>query len=191
MGILPAVFSDTGEIPLDVPGIQECPVEWRRQEQHQAVVAPDETLLHGLHCPVRALRVACTGDDRPRLGNGVDLALVVLRRSERRPVIEEGAPVPLPVPRLLLQRSLERFGAAPPTRRTLVFAAEIGDAGEVPQIHEQKPAKPHAFSPALMADPVHTVVPVAGPDQGKAMAAHLEAAVQGPRAVLVQSRPLF
>ena len=66
----------------------------------------------------------------------------------------------------------------------------LGDAGEVPQVHEQKPAQPDAFSPALMADAVHAVVPIPGPDQGKAVAAHLEAAVQGPRAVFVERRPI-
>ena len=144
--------------------------------------------LYGLTCP---LLVARAGEDRPRLGDGVDPTFVVLRRSERRPVVEEGAPVPLPVPRLLFQRDFERSGPAPPPSRALFFATEVGDAGEVPQVHEEKPAQPDAFSTALMADAVHAVVPVAGPDQGKAMATDFEAAVQSPRAVLVQRRPLF
>ena len=144
--------------------------------------------LHGLACP---LLVGRAGDHGPGLGDGVDLAFVVLRRSERRPVVEEGALVPLPVPRLRVQRGLERRGGGPPARRTILFPAAIGDPGELPQVRDEKPAQPDALAPALVTDAVHAVVPIPGPDQRQAVAAHVEAPVQGPGAVFVQRRPVF
>ena len=81
--------------------------------------------------------------------------------------------------------------ASTPACRTLPFAAQVGDPRELPQVREEKPAQPDAFAPALVTDAVHAVVPIAGSDQGEAVAAHVEAPVQGPPAVFVQRRSLF
>ena len=43
----------------------------------------------------------------------------------------------------------------------------------------QEPAQPHRFSTTLLADPVHTVVPVATAHQGQPVGAHGQAAVHG------------
>ena len=52
----------------------------------------------------------------------------------------------------------------------------------------QEPAQPDALAPALVADPVHAVVPVARADQRQAVGADREAPVERARAVLEQRR---
>src|SRR3989442_6189987 len=136
--VLPAVLPDSGRVSLDVSGVEGCPVEWRDEEEQKPIVAPDEQTLHGFHGLARPPAVAGAGEDRPGLCDGVDPAFVVRRRSERRSIVEESASVPLPVPRLPLQRSLERSGPDPPPCRTLSFRAPVGDPGELPQVREEK-----------------------------------------------------
>ena len=52
------------------------------------------------------------------------------------------------------------------TRTRLSFAAAIGQARERRKRSVEKPGEPDAFALAVLADPVHAVVPVARADQG-------------------------
>src|SRR6185369_2952985 len=53
---------------------------------------------YGLHRALGARGGCRAGEDRPRLRDGVDAALVALRRAERRPVVEVAAAIPRNVP---------------------------------------------------------------------------------------------
>jgi hypothetical protein len=161
------------------------------EKSSQAVVVPDEPLLHGLHGLAGPPLVARAGDDGPGLGNGVDLAFLVFRRSERRPIVEERALVPLPVPCLRVQGCRQISDPTPPACCAITFSAAVGDWSELPQIHQQKPPQPDALPSPFVTDAVHAVVPIAGSDQGETVAAQIEAPVQGSGAVFVQRRPIF
>jgi len=52
MRVLATVLPDAGQVALDVAGIEVAVVERRREEQHQAVAAPDEVLVDCGHCPL-------------------------------------------------------------------------------------------------------------------------------------------
>ena len=60
---------------------------------------------------------------------------------------------------------------AAPASRASVLAARLGDRRERGQDDVQEPAQPDALAAALVADPVHAVVPVARPDQRQAVGA--------------------
>src|SRR5688572_18740602 len=84
-------------------------------------------------------------DDRPRLRDRVDLALAVLLRSERRPIIEIRAAIPFAVPRVL-----DGFGQhgrlAAILRRARGVTARLHQVGEWPQDGDQEPPEPDALS---------------------------------------------
>ena len=58
------------------------------------------------------------------------------------------------------------------------LAATLGDRRERGQGGVQEPAEPDALALALVADPVHAVVPVAGADQRQAVRADRQAAIE-------------
>ena len=136
----------------------------------------------------RARRVARAGEHRPALRDGVDAALVVGRGPERRAVVEVRAPVPLAVPAVLLEllraawrpppRSVRRMASSPTPRR---------DRAELRQHLAQEEAQPDALAPALDADQVHAVVPVAGAHQRQAVRAEAQPVHDGAHAVLVEA----
>ena len=67
--------------------------------------------------------------------------------------------------------------------------AGLGKRGEGVDDGAEKPAQPDALALALLADPVHAVIPVAGAHQGQAVRADWRGSVDGPRAMLVQRAP--
>ena len=66
-----------------------------------------QTGIYGLHRLPSALRIAGAADDRPALRQRVDLAFRVDMRTERFAVIEVGAPIPFPIPALVLDICLQ------------------------------------------------------------------------------------
>ena len=70
--------------------------------------ARDQERAHAVHRAIRKPGRHRARQHRPRLRERIDPALVVLRRSERRPVVVVAAAVPLAVPRLH-----QRVGEAP------------------------------------------------------------------------------
>ena len=51
----------------------------------------------------------------------------------------------------------------------------------------QEPAQPHTFTPALLTDAIHAVVPVAGADQWQAMCADRQAGIESACAVFKET----
>ena len=89
--VLAAVLADAGQVALDVAGVEVGVVERGREEQHQAVAAPDEVLVDCGHRPLRPRSVGGARQNAPRLGDRVDAALrrcspsrAVCRRRRRR-----------------------------------------------------------------------------------------------------------
>src|SRR5262249_9421001 len=102
-------------------------IEWRSEQQNQAVVAAHKATLHFRHCLAGAGRIARSGKDRPRLRQGIDLALIVACRAQRRSVVEVSPSVPRPIPSLLLDRWPEALGLGPPAVGAGSVAALFGN----------------------------------------------------------------
>ena len=96
--VLAAVLPDARGVAPDVAGILRGAVEGRREEQDDPGPAADEVGADRVHGPVGEPRRRGPGEHRPRLGDRVDPALLVLRRAERRAVVVVASQVPLPVP---------------------------------------------------------------------------------------------
>src|SRR5262249_57322705 len=116
----------------------------------------------------------------------VDSALDVLRRAERWAVVEEGPTIPVPIPPRSLQRHLQLVDVLPPPLRPFRLAAFLGQPRELPEVGVQEPAEPDALSLPLVADPIHTIVPIAGSHQRQTVFSHGEASVYRPPAVLAE-----
>src|SRR5262249_31409391 len=127
------------------------------------------------------------GQHRPRLHDGVNAALVVEVRAERRAVVEPGPQIPVAVPGVLLDRVAQPFGLGQPAVRPLGIAAGTGQIGKGTQTGDQEPADPDALALATGADAVHAVVPVAGAHQRQAVRTEAQAVLQSANAVLVQA----
>ena len=106
MGVLAAVLAYPGRITLDVTRIQRGLVKWRREQQRQAVVAPDQFPLDRAHCFRRPIARRRARERRPGLRDRVDAALLACRRAQRLAVVEKGAPIPFSVPRFIFERGL-------------------------------------------------------------------------------------
>ena len=95
VGVLAAILSDAGDVPLDVAGLELPLVERGGEQEDQPVAsrgpAGSSTASIAWRRPVG---VGDPGDRGPGLGDRVDLALVVGRRAERRPVVEVGPAIP-------------------------------------------------------------------------------------------------
>jgi hypothetical protein len=99
--VLTAVLANPRQVSLDVAGIVRRSVEWRRQEQDQPRIAPQELGTYGFHRLAGTGGLARAGQNGPRLGQRIDPALIVLRRAKRRAVVEIGAAIPAAVSREL------------------------------------------------------------------------------------------
>ena len=115
--VLSAVLTDARQVSLDVAGIEGRLVERRGEEQDEPVAALNEVLLDGGHGPGGALGHGRARDHAPRLRDRIDAALDVLGRAERRAVVEVRSPVPVAVPRVPLERHLQRGHVMPPRLR--------------------------------------------------------------------------
>ena len=109
--------------------------------------------------------IAGPGEHRPALGNGINLAFVIARRSQRSPIIEVGAAIPAAIPALLLEvlAQVRRLSFAAFDERQVTSPA--GHLGELRQHVIEEKAQPDAFALALDPHPIHAVVPVAGANQ--------------------------
>src|SRR5437870_1383162 len=188
--VLAAVLAHAREVATHVARITRRVIERRREEQNQAVAAAHQVFLDRRHGAGRAAAVGGARDHPPRLRDRVDAALLVGDRAERRAVVEVGAPVPVAVPGLPLERRLEGGHVPAPGVGALVLAAQLGKASELPEGGVQEPAEPDALAHARLPDAVHAVVPVAGAHEGKPVAPDEQAAVERPSAVLEEGGPL-
>src|SRR5690606_8333925 len=65
------------------------------------------------------------------------------------------------------------------------------DRFEIGKRPEQEPAQPHALAPALIANAVHTVIPVSAENERQsAGTAAPDGKIERPRAMLIQRRAL-
>ena len=131
--VLAAVLAHARDVAPDVAGVEIRPVEGRIEKLDQRVVAAHEALVDGVHRHPRALGIARAREHRPALRNGVDPALDVARRSQRRAVVEVRAPIPLAVPAVLLEvlAQLDRLRLAALGERRV--ALQLRDLGELLQ----------------------------------------------------------
>src|SRR3546814_1934505 len=107
-------------------------------------------------------RIAAAGDHAPRLGDGVDAAFVAFVRTQRRAVVVVAAAIPLAVPAAVVQALAHGGRGLLPARRAVLLAASLRIWRERVDGGAQEPAQPRTLAPALLADAVHAVVPVAG-----------------------------
>ena len=78
VGILTAVLADARHVSFDVARLKGAFVERRVEQLDQFVADTHQSFLNRVHCRLSPRRVCRTGNDRPRLWDGVDLALIVL-----------------------------------------------------------------------------------------------------------------
>ncbi len=62
---------------------------------------------------------------------------------------------------------------------------------ELPDHRDEEPCHPHALALAVLADPIHAIVPVTGAEQRQAVRAHRQAGVDRPCAMLEQRARLL
>src|SRR6478672_7687673 len=110
MGVLTAIFSHSRHVALDVAGVEIRFIEWRIEQQDQTGIPADEPTIDALHRCGRPLMRAGARKNRPALRYGIDLALLILGRAERRAVVEVGPAIPLAVPAMLLDISTQSAG---------------------------------------------------------------------------------
>ncbi|KAF5056943.1 hypothetical protein DSECCO2_362150 [anaerobic digester metagenome] len=161
VGVLPPVLPHPRYIALDVAGIEVRRIERRVQKLDQSVLAAHEMPVQGLHGRACPLGVSRSREDGPALGDGVDAAFVVFRRTQRRAVVEVRTAVPLSVPPVrfdvtaqfgcLLQALFGKRGVPVPA----------GQRGERDEHMMKEEAEPDALALAVFAHQIHAVVPVA------------------------------
>ena len=158
-------------------------IEGWRQEHHDLCVAPNEMGTHGLHCSRGPTRVGFLREDRPRLRQRVDPALLVLRRPERSAIIEVGTTIPVAIPGEL-QHASEPLGFASIVLRTFGVASLIADRCVLFQDDDEEPTQPHALPTPQVADAVHPVVPIARADERQSVRAVLQRAIDSANRML-------
>ena len=84
---------------------------------------------------------------------------------------------------ILVDDSRARDEGAAAIARMLGVPASLRQRREFGQRGKQKPREPHALAFAVVADPVHAIVPVAAAEQRQAMSSELKASVERPGAV--------
>ena len=78
VGVLTAVLADARHVSFDVARLKGPFVERRVEQLDQFVADTNQSFLNRVHCRLRPRRVCRTGNDRPSLRDGVDLAFIVL-----------------------------------------------------------------------------------------------------------------
>ena len=116
----------------------------------------------------------------------IDLAVVALRRAERRAVVEVGSAVPRSVPPCALYRFVVVVGPLHELIAHCLISARCRVLGEFPERHDQEPRQPHALSLSLDSDSVHSIVPVAASHERKPVLANGAPSPQRADAVIVQ-----
>ena len=187
VGVLSAILPDARRIRLDVPRVPAIGREGRRQQSHEAFVDIDEFTLDCAQRPLRPRRRAASRNDGPRLRDRIDPAFRVLSRTPRPPLVVERTPVPLAVPPVLL-RGVRQLACAPsPTISLFLCRSLLTDVGEAIHRSDREPREPDALPPAQTSDPVHAIVPVARTDEGQAVRAVRDPALERSLTVLEES----
>ena len=186
VGVLSAIFAQARRVTFDVSRIEGCAIERWCKQQGQPLVRQYEFALNRRHGRRGAVRLGDAGKHRPRLGDGIDAALLIARRTHRRAVVEPGAPVPVAVPRFTFQGDVERRHMPAPTGGPGPLPPAVGEVRKSAQGRVQQPPQPDTLAAPAFADAVHTVVPIAAAHQWQAVHADRQTVVQGAGAVLVE-----
>src|SRR5947209_8675789 len=133
---------------------------------------------YGLHRSRGPPWVRFLREDRPRLRQRVDPALLVLRRPERSAVVEIGTTIPVAIPGEL-QHAGEPPGLTSVVLRTFRIASFIADRRILFQYDDEEPTEPHALPAPQVADPVHPIVPIARANERQSVRAVLQRAIDG------------
>jgi len=117
----------------------------------------------------RPFWVAGAGEDGPRLGNGIDLALAVLGRAKGRTIVIVGAAIPLAIPAVFFNGLADRLGLGAVALGVGGLTHTFAKRGKGRQRAVEEPAQPDAFPFTFNAHAIHAVVPVAGPHKRNPM----------------------
>src|SRR5206468_9516285 len=118
---------------------------------------PHQTLLNCRHSLAGALGIAGSRNHRPRLGYRIDLALIVGCGTERRAIVEVGAPVPGPVPGIFFERQAQCVRPVSAPGCASGISALLCQTREVVQSGDQQPSVEDALAFSLW---LHLVYPV-------------------------------
>src|SRR5512147_3105997 len=123
VGVLATVFSNTGDVAFDIPWIPWHPIKGWRQQTDQPVLPVHKMAFNCSHGTRTTVRICCTADHPPRLRDRIDAAFRVCSGTERGPIIKVRAAVPLSVPPIPLDRSLQRTHMKTPRFSTSTLTA--------------------------------------------------------------------
>ena len=119
------------------------------------------------------------------MGNRINLTLGIDRRAERRAVVEICAAIPLTVPTVLLDVQsqpgrlvLAKFGE-------WYVAVHARDIGESHEHFIKEESQPDAFAFTVLTHEVHTVIPVTGAHEWKAVLTESKPPEDGAHTVIV------
>ena len=182
VGVLAAVLAHAGHVALDVAGFERRTCRragsssWIRPCSRRT--SRSSTACHG---HARAFGIACPGEHRPALRDGIDLALARCRRSRAacRRRTRRGGTRRRPSRAARCSRR-RRSPSAAHSSAKVGIAVPARQRAELAQHFVQEEAQPHALALALDAHAVHAVVPVAGADQRQAVRAESRARAGWP-----------
>src|SRR6266550_274890 len=144
--ILPAVFTHARRIALDITRIELSLIERRSEKQYQSIAATDQIFVHRCHSANSAMRFSRARDDTPGLCDGINAALVILRRAQRCSVIKIGATIPIAIPGVLIQSSPQLFHMILVALNELSLISLFAERYEARQRGVQEPTQPYTFS---------------------------------------------
>src|SRR6266545_4257494 len=117
-------------------------------------------------------------------------ASIALHGPERSAVVEVRAAIPASIP-----GQLEH--AVEPTRLVAIALGKVApvpssaDRCKLVEHDDEKPSQPDALAAALVANPVHAIVPIARSDERKSMRAVFHRMIDGAHRVLENRRGLL
>ena len=79
VGVLAAIFADAGQVAFDITGVAQGLVKGGSKEQQQPIVPAHQPFQDRRHRLARPPFIRRSAEDGPGLGNGIDLALFILR----------------------------------------------------------------------------------------------------------------
>ena len=174
VGVLPAVLAHAGRVAPDVAGIgASCWSKGGVSSRMQPRVAAHQVRAHRVHRALGPRGRAAPDSTAQRLRDGVDPALLVLGRAERRAVVEVGAPIPLAVPGQLQHvapGAPPRVGSGPRARRRRAArtaartSRSTSQRNKPSQTLSPRPPCPTRFMPSFQSP-----VPISGSPCGPAV----------------------
>src|SRR5262245_3904330 len=183
MRVLPAVFTDTWSVRLDVPRVFVRTIE-RGSQQEQGLRAAVKKMradcVHGAFC------VLCRhgfGKHGPRLRNRIDPTFRAMHGSQRGSVVVVTAPIPLAIPAQFQHRA-QTACLVTITIGSLTIALCVANWRECREYRVQEKSEPSAFTTAGFSDSVETIVPVATADERQSVGPDSQAFFDGTNTVL-------